>query len=160
MPGEIRMGCGYDVHRLVCGRVLMLGGIEIPFELGLEGHSDADVLLHALTDAVLGALAWGDIGAWFPPSDPRFLNAASSALFEKVWNKAAEQGWRLINCDAVVVAERPKLAPFIESMRERIGELFGASPDRVSIKATTTEKLGFTGRGEGVATMATVLLER
>ena len=156
---DFRIGNGIDVHRLVPGRRLFLCGVEIPFELGLEGHSDADVALHALADALLGAVAHGDIGRHFPDSDPRYLGADSFELLRKVWAMEVFSNWRIGNIDLTVVAQKPKIAPFVPRMRERVASAFGIDVSRVSIKGTTTEKLGFTGRGEGIAAFCTVLLK-
>ena len=156
---DFRIGNGIDVHRLVPGRRLFLCGVEIPFELGLEGHSDADVALHALADALLGAVAYGDIGRHFPDTDPRYLNADSFELLRQVWAMEVFAPWRIGNVDLTIVAQKPKIAPFVPRMRERIASAFGISPDLVSVKGTTTEKLGFTGRGEGIAAFCTVLLK-
>ena len=155
----MRIGHGYDVHRLVEGRKLILGGVEIPYEKGLLGHSDADVLLHALMDAMLGAAALGDIGKLFPDSDDAFLNADSMELLKKVVALIGQNGYRLSNADCTVIAQRPKLAPYIAVMRQRIAEAIGVGDDRISVKATTEEKLGFTGEGLGIAAHAVVLLE-
>ena len=155
---DFRIGNGIDVHRLVSGRRLFLCGVEIPFELGLEGHSDADVALHALADALLGAVAHGDIGRHFPDSDPRYLNADSFELLRRVWAMEVFDPWRIGNIDLTVVAQRPKIAPFVPRMRERVASAFGIDVSLVSIKGTTTEKLGFIGRGEGIAAYCTVLL--
>ena len=157
---EIRIGQGYDVHRLVEGRKLILGGVEIPWEKGLLGHSDADVLLHAITDALLGAAALGDIGTIFPDSDPKYEGADSIALLRHVNALLREKGWRVGNLDATVIAQRPRLAPHIPEMRRRIAEALSAEVDEVSVKATTEEHLGFTGRGEGISAQAVVLLLR
>ena len=157
---EIRIGQGYDVHRLVEGRKLILGGVEIPWEKGLLGHSDADVLIHAVMDALLGAAALGDIGAIFPDSDPKYEGADSVELLRKVSALLREKGWRLGNLDATVIAQRPRLAPHIPEMRRRIAEALSASIDVVSVKATTEEHLGFTGRGEGISAQAVALLLR
>lgn len=154
----MRIGLGFDVHPLVEGRKLILGGVEIPYHLGLAGHSDADVLLHALADALLGAVALGDIGQHFPENDSRFAGAASSLLLEEVWLKVRKLGYHLANADCVVVAQRPRLAPHIPAMREKIAEILSVPVKKISIKATTTEGLGFAGRGEGIAALATVLL--
>ena len=154
------MGQGYDVHRLAKDRKLILGGVTIPWELGLLGHSDADVLVHAIMDALLGAAALGDIGAMFPDTDPRYAGADSLQLLCAVGERLAETGWDIVNVDATVVAQRPKLAPFIPEMRRRIADAMGIGTDRVSVKATTEEHLGFTGRGEGISAMAVALLER
>ena len=155
----MRIGHGYDVHRLTEGRKLILGGVNIPCEKGLLGHSDADVLVHALMDAMLGAAALGDIGKLFPDNDDAYLGADSIVLLRKVTEVLRTRGWRLSNADCTVIAQRPKLAPYIESMRETIAEAAGVEPDRISVKATTEEKLGFTGSGEGIAAHAVVLIE-
>ena len=155
----MRIGHGYDVHRLVEGRRCIIGGVDIPHEKGLLGHSDADVLLHAIMDAVLGALAAGDIGKLFPDSDPAYKGADSLALTRRVAEVMGERGYRLGNIDATVIAQAPKLAPHIPAMRERIAEAFGVEVDRISVKATTEERLGFTGSGEGIAAHAVCLLE-
>jgi 2-C-methyl-D-erythritol 2,4-cyclodiphosphate synthase len=154
----VRIGNGIDVHALVVGRSLVLGGVTIPFERGLDGHSDADALLHAICDAVLGALGEGDIGAHFPDSDPRYKDADSRVLLRTVWQRAIAAGYTLGNVDATVVAEAPKLAPYIRQMMENIAADLGADIERVNVKATTTDGLGFAGRGEGIAALATVLL--
>ena len=153
-----RIGNGIDVHRLVPGRRLFLCGVEIPFELGLEGHSDADVALHALMDALLGALALGDIGHCFPDTDPAYLGADSFELLRRVWALPEFSEWSVGNIDLTIVAEAPKIAPHCRKMRERIASAFGIPADAVSVKGTTTERLGFTGRGEGIAAFCTVLL--
>lgn len=155
----MRIGHGYDVHRLVEGRRCIIGGVDIPHEKGLLGHSDADVLLHAIMDAVLGAMAAGDIGKLFPDSDPTYKGADSLVLTRRVAEVMAQRGYRLGNIDATVIAQAPKLAPHIPAMRERIAEAFGVEVDRVSVKATTEERLGFTGSGEGIAAHAVCLLE-
>lgn len=155
----MRIGHGYDVHRLVEGRRCVIGGVDIPHEKGLLGHSDADVLLHAIMDAVLGAMAAGDIGKLFPDSDPAYKGADSLVLTRRVAEVMAQRGYRLGNIDATVIAQAPKLAPHIPAMRERIAEAFGVEVDRVSVKATTEERLGFTGSGEGIAAHAVCLLE-
>lgn len=154
MSGEIRIGTGFDVHRLVEDRKLILGGVEIPYEKGLLGHSDADVLVHALMDAMLGAAALGDIGKLFPDNDPAYAGADSMKLLARVCEVLKEHGWALGNADMTVICQRPKLAGYIQEMRQRIAEVCGVSEDRISVKATTTEKLGFTGRGEGIAAEA------
>jgi len=154
----IRVGNGFDVHALVPGRRLVLGGVEIPFDRGLAGHSDADALLHAIVDAVLGALARGDIGRHFPDSDARWKNADSRALLRAAWGFARSDGYALGNLDATVVAQAPRLAPHVPRMIENIAADLGAAVSQVSVKATTTERLGFTGRGEGIAAWAVVLL--
>ena len=155
---NIRIGNGLDVHALVTGRNLVLGGVTIPFERGLKGHSDADALLHAICDAVLGALGEGDIGAHFPDTDPRYKDADSRILLRSIWQRAVAEGYSLGNVDATVVAEAPKLAPYIRQMTANIASDLGAGIEQVNVKATTTEGLGFAGRGEGIAALATVLL--
>ena len=155
----MRIGHGYDVHRLVEGRRLILGGVEIPFEKGLLGHSDADVLTHAIMDALLGAAALGDIGQLFPDSDPQFAGADSLALLEQVAARLRAAGCRVGNVDATVVAQKPKLAGHIPQMRENLARAMGVDPGRVSVKATTEEHLGFTGAGEGIAAHAVCLVE-
>ena len=156
----MRIGHGYDVHRLVEGRKLILGGVEIPFEKGLDGHSDADVLVHAVMDALLGAAALGDIGKLFPDSDERYLGADSIELLKTVRTVLEEDGWKLSNLDATVIAQRPKLAPYIDTMRKRIADALETDAENVSVKATTEERLGFTGSGEGIAAHAVCLIER
>lgn len=155
---EHRVGTGYDVHRLTPGLRLVLGGVEIPFELGLEGHSDADVVLHAMMDALLGALALGDIGRHFPPGDERFRGASSLDLLARVTELVRAAGAQVVNVDSMVIAERPKLAHHIPLMRERVAAVLGVDTSRVSVKATTNERLGFAGRGEGIAALATVMV--
>ena len=155
----MRIGHGYDVHKLVEGRRLILGGVEIPYEKGLLGHSDADVLTHALMDALLGAAALGDIGKIFPDSDDRFLGADSTALLRQVMRVLGENGWTVANVDCTVIAQRPKLAPYIRRMREVLANAMGVGTDRVSVKATTEEKLGFTGEGLGIAAHEVALIE-
>ena len=150
----MRIGFGYDVHRLVEGRPLILGGIHIPFHRGLDGHSDADVLLHAISDALLGAAALGDIGHHFPDTDPDFKDADSAVLFESVVSSLRTAGYRVGNIDATIAAQLPKLQPHIQSMRERIAELAGVTVNDVSVKATTTEKMGFVGNGDGMSAYA------
>ncbi|MGI6126472.1 MAG: 2-C-methyl-D-erythritol 2,4-cyclodiphosphate synthase [Planifilum sp.] len=154
----IRVGQGFDVHRFQEGRPLILGGVRIPHSRGLIGHSDADVLLHAVTDAVLGALGKGDIGTYFPDTDPAYKDADSARLLQSVWEMVRSAGYRLGNADATIMAQRPKMLPHIPAMRKRIAELLGADEDRVNIKATTTERLGFVGREEGIAALAVVCL--
>ncbi|RID83376.1 2-C-methyl-D-erythritol 2,4-cyclodiphosphate synthase [Peribacillus asahii] len=153
-----RIGQGFDVHQLVEGRPLIIGGITIPYEKGLLGHSDADVLLHTVADAVLGAIGAGDIGKHFPDTDPEFKDADSAKLLEHVWNLVKQEGYKLGNIDCTIIAQSPKMAPYIEAMRERIAQLLEATVEQVNVKATTTEKLGFTGRKEGIAAQAVVLL--
>ena len=155
---RLRIGHGYDVHRLVEGRDLILGGVKIPHTVGLLGHSDADVLLHALMDAVLGALGEGDIGRHFPDSDEKYRGISSMLLLQNVKELADRRGASLINTDVTVIAQKPKLSPFIPTMRENIARVFGVPTERVNIKATTEEKLGFTGAGEGMAVHAVALL--
>ena len=156
----LRIGTGYDVHRLAEGRRLILGGVEIPFDRGAVAHSDGDVLLHAVCDALLGALALGDIGQHFPPSDPAYAGISRLLLLEKTAALAAARGYRVVNLDATIIAQAPKLAPYIPAMREAIARVLGIEAAAVSVKATTEEKLGFTGRGEGIAAQAVVLLEK
>jgi len=158
---QLRIGNGYDIHRLVPGRPLILGGqrLDHPDGLGLDGHSDADVLVHAIMDALLGALSLGDIGKYFPPEDPRWKGADSLLLLEQVVALVSERGWSVVNVDAVVIAERPKLKPHIEGMRTAIAERIGVDPDRVGVKATTNEKLGPEGREEGISCQAVALLQ-
>lgn len=153
-----RVGQGYDVHAFAEGRKLILGGIEIPHDRGLLGHSDADVLLHTITDAALGAIGEGDIGRHFPDTDPEWKDADSAKLLQYIWKMVEEKGYVLGNVDATIIAQRPKMAPYIEPIKNRIAELLNAHPSQVNVKATTTEKLGFTGREEGVASLATILL--
>lgn len=155
---NIRIGNGYDIHKLVSDRPLILGGIQIPHELGLLGHSDADVLTHAIMDAMLGALSLGDIGHYFPPTDPQWQGADSLVLLAQVNQLVLEKGWQVSNIDSVVVAERPKLKPHIEKMRDRLASVLQVEPDRVGVKATTNEKLGPVGREEGIAAYAVALL--
>ena len=155
----MKIGHGYDVHRLTPGRRLILGGVEIPWEKGLLGHSDADVLTHAVMDALLGAAALGDIGKWFPDSAPEYEGADSIALLREVAAILAREGWRLCNLDATVLAQAPKLAPHIARMRENLAAACGVSVSQVSVKATTEEGLGFTGSGEGIAAHPVCLLE-
>ncbi len=155
----MRIGHGYDVHRLTENRKLILGGVEIPYEKGLLGHSDADVLVHALMDAMLGAAAMGDIGKLFPDNDDAYLGADSLVLLKKVSALIREHGYTLSNADCTVIAQRPRLSPFIDEMRKRVAEAAGVDVGRVSVKATTEEKLGFTGEGLGIAAHAVVLLE-
>lgn len=156
----LRIGHGYDVHRLTEGRRLILGGVEVPYEKGLLGHSDADVLTHAVMDALLGAAALGDIGKLFPDSDAAYAGADSIALLERVTALLREHGWQVGNVDATVVAQAPRLAPYIPEMRRRLAEAMGLDVDCVSVKATTEERLGFTGSGEGMAAHAVALIER
>jgi len=155
---QFRIGHGFDVHAFAENRKLIIGGVEIPYEKGLLGHSDADVLLHAICDALLGALALGDIGKQFPDTDDRFKNADSKKLLIHVYNLVKEKGYALGNIDAVIMAQKPKMMNYISLMQKKIAALLESEIDSISIKATTTEKLGFVGREEGIAAMATVLL--
>lgn len=156
----IRIGQGFDVHQLVEGRPCIIGGVTIPHEKGLLGHSDADVLLHTISDAILGALALGDIGRHFPDTDPAFKDADSVKLLERVWEMATERGYTLGNLDATIIAQQPKMAPYIPQMVTVIAGALGAEESQVNVKATTTEWLGFTGRGEGIAAQAVVCLTK
>ncbi|MFJ7756229.1 2-C-methyl-D-erythritol 2,4-cyclodiphosphate synthase [Peribacillus muralis] len=153
-----RIGQGYDVHQLVEGRPLIIGGISIPYEKGLLGHSDADVLLHTVADACLGAIGAGDIGKHFPDTDPEFKDADSAKLLRHIWAIVKKEGYSLGNADCTIIAQSPKMAPYIEDIRVRIADLLDTTVDRINVKATTTEKLGFTGRSEGIAAQAVVLL--
>ena len=155
----MRIGHGYDVHRLKEGRKLILGGVEIEYEKGLDGHSDADVLTHAIMDALLGAAALGDIGKLFPDNDDAYLGADSLKLLEKVCDVLSENGYKIGNVDSTIIAQKPKLAPFITSMREKLAEVMNVPVDCVNVKATTEEKLGFTGEGLGIAAHAVALIE-
>ncbi len=154
----MRVGFGYDVHALVTGRPLFLGGIQIPYLLGLQGHSDADVLLHAICDAMLGAIAEGDIGKHFPNTDPKYRDIRSTILLKKVSDKMREKGFHLLNIDATIVAQKPKLSDFIPRMVKEITSVLEIESGRVNVKATTSEGLGFTGRGEGIAVYAVALV--
>ena len=156
----IRVGQGFDVHKFEEGRTLIIGGIEIPHNRGLVGHSDADVLLHTITDAALGAIGEGDIGRHFPDTDAAFKDADSAVLLEKIWELVNERGYCLGNIDCTIIAERPKMSPHIETIKARVAELLQADVSQVNVKATTSEKLGFTGREEGIAAMATILLQK
>ncbi len=155
----MRIGHGYDVHRLVEGRDLILGGVKIPYEKGLLGHSDADVLLHAVSDALLGAAGLGDIGRHFPDTDPKYKGADSLELLRQVYRKISEKGYRVGNIDVTMIAQRPKLKDYIPQMQANIAAAVETAPDRVNVKATTEEKLGFTGTGEGMSCHAVCLLE-
>ena len=155
----MRVGHGYDVHRLVSGRKLILGGVEVDYHLGLDGHSDADVLLHAVSDALLGAAGLGDIGRHFPDTDPKYKGADSLKLLEEVANKVTAAGYRVSNIDVTMIAQKPKLMPHIPKMVENIAGAVGIGADRVNVKATTEEKLGFTGEGRGMSCHAVCLLE-
>jgi 2-C-methyl-D-erythritol 2,4-cyclodiphosphate synthase len=154
----VRIGQGFDVHELVHGRRLIIGGVEIPFDRGLQGHSDADVLLHAVTDAVLGAAALGDIGQHFPDTDARYRNADSRMLLRTACQAVHDAGWVVVNVDATIIAQAPKMAPHVGLMARNIAADLGVAPGHVNVKAKTTERLGFTGRGEGIAAEAVVLL--
>ena len=157
---NIRIGHGYDVHRLCEDRKLILGGVDIPYEKGLLGHSDADVLVHAVMDSLLGALALGDIGKHFPDTDPKYSGADSIVLLKHVYNLIKEKGYKLGNIDATILAQKPKLAPYIDSMRKNIADAMGCDVSQVSVKATTEEKLGFTGEGLGISSHCIALLEK
>jgi 2-C-methyl-D-erythritol 2,4-cyclodiphosphate synthase len=159
MNGKLRVGIGFDVHSLTPGRRLVLGGIDIPFDRSLSGWSDADVLTHAIIDALLGAAALGDIGSHFPPGDPQYKEISSLVLLERVKDKLARNGWQANNIDATVVAEKPRLRDFIDQMRQQLSQTLGISISRVSVKASTSDQLGFVGRGEGIATYAVATLE-
>lgn len=154
----VRLGQGFDVHQLVEGRPCIIGGVNIPYEKGLLGHSDADVLLHAISDAILGALALGDIGKHFPDTDPEYKDADSVKLLEHVWRLAKERGYKLGNTDATIIAQAPKMAPYIPQMVAVIARVLECDESQVNVKATTSERLGFTGRGEGIAAQAVVCL--
>lgn len=154
----MRIGQGFDVHEFADNRPLIIGGVTIPYERGLIGHSDADVLLHTVTDAALGAIGEGDIGRHFPDTDPDFKDADSAKLLEHIWKLVDARGYKLGNIDCTIIAQKPKMAPHIETIRARVAELLQADVSQVNVKATTTEKLGFTGREEGIASMATILL--
>lgn len=155
----MRIGHGYDVHAFAKDRKLIIGGVQIPYELGLLGHSDADVLLHAVSDALLGAAGDGDIGGMFPDDDDQFLGADSMVLLKQVVNRLKREGYVVGNIDATVIAQKPKLAPYISTMRDNIASVCEVAPDRVNVKATTEEHLGFTGRGEGISAHAVCLIE-
>lgn len=160
---RMRVGVGYDVHAFAApsaGRTLMLGGVEIPYDRGLAGHSDADVLLHAVVDALLGAMGLGDIGQHFPSTDPRWRDAPSGMFLAHTRDLLAEQGWRVANVDTTVVAERPRLTPHVPAMRAELARILAVGEDQVSVKSKTTDGLGFTGRGDGMACYAVALVER
>jgi 2-C-methyl-D-erythritol 2,4-cyclodiphosphate synthase len=157
---ELRVGIGVDAHALADGVPLLLGGVEFPGRRGLAGHSDGDVIAHALIDAVLGAAGLGDIGSLFPSGDPRWQGASSIGLLEHAWSVVRAQGWELVNADCVLVGEEPRIAPVRDEMRARLAAALGADPERVAVRATTTDGLGFTGRGEGLAAQAVALLRR
>lgn len=158
MNTDIKIGFGFDVHSLVEGRKLILGGVEIPSDKGLEGHSDADVLLHAISDALLGALALGDIGQHFPNTDSRWKNVDSSIILKHCYEMVKSKGYSISNIDSMLALESPKISPFIEQIKNKVAEVLEITPSQISVKATTTEKLGFVGRAEGAVAMATVLL--
>ena len=155
-----RIGQGYDVHRLEPARKLILGGVTIPHSTGLDGYSDADVVIHALMDSLLGSLALGDIGKWFPPTDPQYEDADSMKLLSMIWKDEKFKKYKMGNCDITVIAQHPKLSPYIDQMRDNIAKVLNCKIDQVSIKATTTEGLGFTGKQQGIAAKAVVLLEK
>jgi len=159
MGGKQHIGIGYDVHQFVSGRRLVLGGVEIPYEKGLDGWSDADALIHAIIDALLGAAGLGDIGQHFPPGAPEYKDISSLVLLKRVGAKLKKNGWWVGNIDATIVAEQPRLSGFFERMRQQLSQALGITPERVNVKAGTSEGLGFTGRGEGVAVWAVALLE-
>lgn len=156
----MRIGHGYDVHKLVEGRDLIVGGVKIPYEKGLLGHSDADVLLHAVSDSLLGAAAMGDIGGMFPDNDPQFLDADSLVLLRRVFERLRESGYKVINVDATIIAQRPKMKPYIPEMRMNIAAALLTSIDNISVKATTEEEMGFTGRGEGISAHCVCLIDK
>ncbi len=160
MSESFRIGHGFDVHKLVENRKLILGGVDIPFEKGLDGHSDADVLCHAIGDAMLGAAALGDLGKFFPPDDPEWKDADSVELLKNIGGMIEKSGYRIGNIDATLILEKPKIAPYREAMRKKIASALNIDVDQISIKATTTEKLGFTGREEGIAAEVVVLLRK
>ncbi len=156
----IRIGQGFDVHRLVADRPCIIGGVKIPFKLGLMGHSDADVLTHAVMDAVIGAFSLGDIGTWFPDTDLSYENADSIGLLKKIISDERLKGWHLVNLDSTVIAEKPKIARYVPEMRKILANAFSTDEMNISVKATTTEGMGFCGRGEGIVAMAVVLFEK
>lgn len=156
----MRIGHGYDVHKLVEDRDLIVGGVKIPYEKGLLGHSDADVLLHAVSDSLLGAAAMGDIGGMFPDNDPQFLDADSLVLLRRVFERLRESGYKVINVDATIIAQRPKMKPYIPEMRMNIAAALSTSIDNISVKATTEEEMGFTGRGEGISAHCVSLIDK
>lgn len=155
-----RIGQGFDVHQLTENRPLIIGGITIPYEKGLLGHSDADVLLHTVADACLGAIGEGDIGRHFPDTDPEFKDADSGRLLQAVWELVKKKGYQLVNADCTIIAQKPKMAPYIEEMKQNIASLLETEQERINVKASTTEKLGFPGREEGIAAQAVVLLQK
>lgn len=155
---DIRTGNGFDVHKFGPGDHVTLNGVDIPFDRGLVGHSDADVAMHTLTDAIFGALAEGDIGQWFPPSDPQWKGAASDIFLRKAVERTTERGFQISHLDCTIICEMPKIGPHTQAMRDKLAQITGVAVDRISVKATTTETLGFTGRGEGIAALATATL--
>ena len=159
MQDNRRIGIGYDIHPLVPGRKLVLGGVDIPFDKGLDGWSDADALTHAIIDALLGAAARGDIGSHFPPGEPQYRGISSLVLLEKVREELAENGWQVVNIDATILADKPKLRDFIDRMRQQLSDTLGVAPSQIGIKASTTNGLGFVGREEGIATYAIAMVE-
>ena len=159
MESKIRIGIGYDVHPLTPGRRLVLGGVDIPFDKGLSGWSDADVLTHAIIDALLGAAAMGDIGSHFPPGEPQYKDISSLTLLKRVRDKLVENSWRIVNVDATIVAEQPRLSGSIDRMRHQLSQTLGIASNQVSVKASTSARLGFVGRGEGIAACAAALIE-
>ncbi len=159
MSSKMRVGIGYDVHPLASGRRLVLGGIDIPFDKGLSGWSDADVLTHAIIDALLGAAALGDIGSHFPPGEPQYKDISSLALLKGVRDELVENSWQIVNVDATIVAEQPKLRDFIDQIRQQLSQTLGLALGQVSVKASTSAQLGFVGRGEGIAACAVALIE-
>jgi 2-C-methyl-D-erythritol 2,4-cyclodiphosphate synthase len=159
MANKLRVGIGYDVHPLTPGRRLVLGGVDIPFDKGLSGWSDADVLTHAIIDALLGAAALGDIGSHFPPGEPQYKNISSLVLLKKVKDELAENGFKIVNIDATIVAEKPRLSEFIARMRQRLSDTLGIAPSQVSVKASTSAGLGLIGRGEGIAAHAIAMVQ-
>ena len=156
---NIRIGNGFDVHKLVQNRKLILGGVEIPYDMGLEGHSDADALCHAIADSLLGALSLGDIGKFFPDTDEKYKNMNSLILLKEVYNKIKRMNYSLVNLDSTIICQKPKLAQYIDKMKDNIAVVLEVSSDLIGVKATTTEKLGFTGRSEGIAVIANVLVQ-
>jgi len=159
MEGKMRVGIGYDVHPLTPGRRLVLGGIDIPFDKGLSGWSDADALTHAIIDALLGAAALGDIGSHFPAGDPQYKGISSLVLLKIIKDELAENGWQIVNIDATILAERPRLIDFIDQMRQQLSQMLGININQVGVKASTSDQLGFIGRGEGIAAYAVASIE-
>ena len=159
MGNKMRVGIGYDVHPLISGRRLVLGGVDIPFNKGLGGWSDADVLTHAIIDALLGAAALGDIGSHFPSGEPQYKDISSLVLLKRVGDELKENGWQIVDVDATILAESPRLRDFIDPMRQQVSQTLGITPSQVSVKASTSDRLGFVGRGEGMATCAVALIE-